>query len=62
MNIFTVLQVIFIVLKVLDLIDWSWWLVFVPTYISIVVISVLIFLVLMFDSGTSKTRNPTRWY
>jgi len=32
MNIFTATQVAFIVLKVLDLIDWPWWEVFIPTY------------------------------
>ena len=38
MDIFSVLQVCFIVLKVLNLIDWSWWLVFVPSYIWIVIV------------------------
>jgi len=42
MNIFTLLQVIFITLKILDLIDWSWWLVFTPTYASIVIAGILI--------------------
>lgn len=27
------LQVIFITLKVVDVIDWSWWTVFIPLYI-----------------------------
>ena len=30
---FGLLQVIFIVLKIIGQIDWSWWLVFVPFYI-----------------------------
>ncbi len=30
-----VLQIIFIVLKVLKVISWSWWAVFIPTFISI---------------------------
>ena len=34
-NVLTVLQIIFIVLKLLDLINWSWWAVFIPTFISI---------------------------
>lgn len=42
MNIFTLLQVVFITLKVMNLIDWSWWMVFIPTYISIVFV-ILVF-------------------
>ena len=30
-----VLQIIFIVLKVLKIISWSWWAVFIPTFISL---------------------------
>jgi hypothetical protein len=41
MNIFTLLQVVFITLKVMNIIDWSWWMVFVPTYISIVIVIVV---------------------
>jgi len=36
------LQVIFITLKVLNLIDWSWWKVFIPTYISVGTVVVVI--------------------
>ena len=32
---FGVLQIIFIVLKVLNMISWSWWAVFIPTFIGI---------------------------
>lgn len=28
------LQIVFIVLKLLEVINWSWWLVFIPTYIG----------------------------
>lgn len=34
-GIYGVLQIIFIVLKLLHLINWSWWAVFIPTFISI---------------------------
>ena len=34
-NVLTELKIIFIVLKLLDLINWSWWAVFIPTFISI---------------------------
>lgn len=30
-----VLQIIFIVLKLCGVIDWSWWLVFIPTFAEI---------------------------
>lgn len=32
---FGLLQVVFIALKVSKVIDWSWWLVFVPTWIEL---------------------------
>ena len=62
MNIFTVLQVIFIVLKVLELIDWAWWMVFIPTYVSIAWGALLIFLFFMLDSGTSRRRKHSKWW
>lgn len=41
MNIFSLLQVVFITLKVMNLIDWSWWVVFTPMYASIVVVIIV---------------------
>lgn len=29
------LQVAFIIMKIAKIIDWSWWMVFIPSYISI---------------------------
>lgn len=29
-----VLQIVFIVLKLCDVLQWSWWMVFIPAYIS----------------------------
>lgn len=52
MDIFSVLQIIFIVLKVLELIDWSWWLVFTPMYCWFII--TLIF-VTLYDGGSSLT-------
>lgn len=34
-SILTVLQIIFIVLKLLKVITWSWWKVFIPTWIAL---------------------------
>lgn len=33
-----VVQIVFIILKLVGVIEWSWWLVFIPLYISIVLI------------------------
>ena len=35
------LQIVFIVLKVLDKISWSWWKVFIPLYIEIALIAII---------------------
>lgn len=35
LGLLSVLQIIFLVLKLLKLINWSWWLVFIPTFINI---------------------------
>ena len=36
------LQIVFIVLKVLNKISWSWWMVFIPLYIEIALIIAII--------------------
>lgn len=47
-GVFGLLQLIFIVLKVAGVINWSWFLVFIPTYSSIVLlITALIILMLI---------------
>lgn len=38
MSLMSVLQVIFIVLKLVGVISWSWWAVLVPTWMSIGVV------------------------
>jgi len=49
------LQTAFIVLKLLGKISWSWWWVLAPTWISIIVYVLVIFLFAYLD-----TRN--KWY
>lgn len=44
-GIFTVLQIVFLVLKLTNLIDWSWWWVWSPTWISIVYVVIMLFIV-----------------
>ena len=38
----TILQVVFIVLKLVHVIDWSWWWVLAPTWISLAFVVVII--------------------
>jgi hypothetical protein len=38
-----VIQIIFVIAKIFGTIDWSWWLVFVPTYIYIVLTAIVEF-------------------
>ena len=42
MGFLEVLTIIFVVLKLTSVIDWSWWLVFSPMYIAIVLYTVII--------------------
>ena len=44
MNIYQVLLVIFITLKVTNYIDWSWWLVFTPIYAAFAIGLLIAFL------------------
>ena len=37
-----VLQIIFIVLKAFRLIDWSWWIVFSPIWVAIILAMVIV--------------------
>jgi amino acid permease len=36
------LQIVFIVLKVLDKITWSWWMVFIPLWIELSIILIVL--------------------
>jgi hypothetical protein len=40
------LQIVFIVLKLIGVISWDWWIVLCPTWISIII--VIIFLIVIF--------------
>lgn len=44
---FGLLQIAFIVLKVTNLINWSWWMVFIPTYISVGITLVVLIVILI---------------
>lgn len=54
------LQIAFIVLKLCKVIDWSWWLVFAPTWISVgFCILLLVFLVaaMLVKHSVKKAKN-----
>ncbi|MGN1218117.1 MAG: hypothetical protein ACI4TD_09075 [Phocaeicola sp.] len=44
-----VLQIIFIVLKLCDVLQWSWWMVFIPAYISAGLTVILIVIAIIWD-------------
>lgn len=44
---FGLLQVVFIALKVAKVIDWSWWLVFLPTWIELGLCLIIIIVALV---------------
>ena len=41
MNIFTILTIIFIAFKVLKLVDWSWFQVFIPLIINVALLVII---------------------
>ena len=49
-----ILTIIFIVLKVFDLVSWSWWIVFLPEIIAVVLYVVFFFAGLV---GVGKTTK-----
>ena len=54
------LQVAFIVLKVTGIIDWSWWKVFIPTYISIALIVIGLVILVILAAWENK-KDKDRW-
>ena len=51
-SILSILQIIFIVLKLLKVITWSWWIVFVPTWIGLGIVAlcfIVIFIIALFS-------------
>jgi membrane protein YdbS with pleckstrin-like domain len=56
----TVLFLIFLVLKLTNVIDWSWWWVTSPLWISVVIYIILVFLA-GFTVGIYKSLNKRRF-
>lgn len=55
MGFLELLTVLFILLKVFDVIAWSWWLVFSPMYAYLVAIVVYLFFILFAAIATVST-------
>ena len=49
LSILNSLTLIFIVLKLTELIDWSWWLVFSPTIIKFILIIFIIIILTIYE-------------
>ena len=51
---FGLLQVVFIALKVTKIINWSWWLVFLPTWIDLGLCLIVIIITVIFIALVNK--------
>lgn len=49
------IQTIFIVLKLIGVISWSWWWVLSPLWISLIVLAIFLFVIYVIDNN-NKTR------
>lgn len=52
-----ILTIIFILLKVFEVIDWSWWLVFLPEIIAIALYVIISILSIITTAKTHKRVN-----
>lgn len=53
-NILLTIQIVLVILKLFNLIEWSWWLVGIPTYISIGLAIFYIIVALIYESVKGK--------
>ena len=59
-NIFTITQVVFIILKLTNLINWSWWLVLLPSIITFgigVLLGVIIGIIILLNQKKMKKED-----
>lgn len=61
----SVLTIIFVVLKLVGVINWSWWWVFSPTLIDIGVVTLLVIVIVIYENKkygfTSKKGKKDKW-
>ena len=61
MSIYGIITLFFIYLKITGLVNWSWWLVFLPLYLPILVsLQILIILYIIFRIETRKFRKKDK--
>lgn len=53
-TIVTLIQVAFIVLKLCNIINWSWWLVFLPTLIELGIVIFIVAIILIAAAVSSR--------
>lgn len=53
LNFFSILTIVFIILKLTDVINWSWWWVLSPLWLPVIIVlaSVFIFIILLLIFG-----------
>ncbi|MGE6370633.1 hypothetical protein ACQKDB_16015 [Planococcus kocurii] len=54
MGILAVLTIVFIVLKIIGMVDWSWWMVLLPTIISVSLYVIWFTVLLIFNMKAKK--------
>lgn len=52
-----VLQLIFIVLKLTNLVDWTWPQVFIPTFVSLGLLLIIIIVIFIVTWGASRDKH-----
>lgn len=57
MGVIEVLQLIFVVLKLCGVIDWSWWAVFIPLFVDIALYTIVIILTVISQAGYKRALN-----
>ena len=55
MGIGEILTIIFVLLKVFDVVEWSWWIVFLPEIIALVIYAIL-FIAYLFSAFSLNKR------
>ena len=56
MGLIGVVQVVFIILKLLQVINWSWWTVLIPLWINIVLLVIFIGVIVLADFLDKKGK------
>lgn len=58
MGILEVLTIVFVVLKLVGVIAWSWWAVFIPTYVALAIYALVIGLhIALYVKETSEMKT-----